>query len=380
MSGRIIVVGAGTGGLIVANQVARQLAPAIRRGDVDVILIGDRDEYLYQPGLLYLAFDRMRVSELVRKVTDLIVPGVRFVLDRVTEIDPKSQVVRTKSGQTLGYDYLVLATGSQLNLKEIPGLAEGAHWFYDLEGALRLRDALNRFAGGRLVITVGLPHKCPVAPLEFVFMFDEWARERGIRDKTEIVYTYPINRAHPIPAVGEWAEAEFARRGIVLETMFNLEEVDPDAREVRSLEGSSYRYDLLITIPPHKGDALGAQSQLAGEGNWYPTDRHTLNLAGYENLFVVGDATDLPVPKAGSVAHFQAEVVSENLVNLLTGQSPAYRYHGKTFCFLETGLSTATYITFDYDHPPVVTPPTQAIHWFKQAYNRIHWLNLKGIV
>lgn len=380
MAKELLIIGAGTGGLMLANHVARKLAKEIEQGEVNVTLLGDRDEYLYQPGLLYVAFDLMRVSDLVRKVTDLLVPGVRFIHDRAEKIDPDGQTVETKGGKALTYDYLVLATGSDLNLAEVPGLAEGGHWFYDLEGALRLREALSHFEGGRMVMAIGLPHKCPVAPLEFTFMFDEWARARGIREKTEIVYTFPINRAHSIENVATWAAAEFEKRGIQLETFFNLESVDPVKREVTSLEGTSYQYDLLVAIPPHKGDTLGTDSGIAGDGNWLPTNRNSLKVGEHENIFAVGDATNLPVSKAGSVAHFEAEVLGENLVNLLTGGRMAHQYYGKAFCFIEAGLDKATYITFDYANPPLLTPPTQAIHWFKQAYNRIHWLNLKGIV
>lgn len=380
MTRRLLVVGAGTGGLMVANHVARALAAEIERGEVSVTLVGERDEYLYQPGLLYVAFDLMRPRDLVRKVRELIVPGVQFVPGRVDRVFATDNVAVTRGGQTLPYDYLVLATGSELDLAEVPGLAEGAHWFYTLDGAIRLRDALSQFQGGRLVMALGLPHKCPVAPLEFIFMFDEWARHKGIREQTEIIYTFPINRAHSIPAVADWAAAEFERRGIQLETFFNLESVDPVKREVTSLEGTSFAYDLLVAIPPHKGDGLGEASGLAEEGGWLKTDRHRLNVGGQANTFAVGDSTNLPISKAGSVAHFQAEALGENLVHLLTGGAAAHHYDGKAFCFIEAGLNTATSISFDYHTPPVLTPPTQAVHWFKQAYNRIHWLNLKGIV
>lgn len=380
MTKRLLVIGAGSGGLFVSNHVARSLAKEIERGEVSVTLLGDRDEYLYQPGLLYVAFDLMRLPDLIRKVPDLIVPGVKFVHERAAKIDTNAQVVTTVGGKRLEYDYLVVATGSDVNPQEIPGLAEGAHWFYTVEGALKLREALGKFDGGRLVLTVGLPHKCPVAPLEFIFMVDEWARHKGIREKTELIYTFPINRAHSIPNVALWAEPEFEKRGITLETFFNMESVNPETREITSMEGTTFQYDLLVTVPPHKGAQLGADSGLAEGGNWLPTDRHTLNLGGLPNVFVVGDATNLPISKAGSVAHFESEVLGENLVNLLTGGNSIHRYEGKAFCFIESGLSKATYITFDYVNPPLLTPPTQAIHWFKQAYNRIHWLNLKGII
>ncbi|MFZ5824636.1 MAG: NAD(P)/FAD-dependent oxidoreductase [Bacillota bacterium] len=380
MTKHLVVIGAGTGGLMVANHVARQLSREIERGEVSVTLLGDRDEYLYQPGLLYVAFDLMRPQELIRKIPNLLSPGIKFIKERAARIDPKGQTVQTESGRQVPFDYLVLATGSDLNLAETPGLKEGGHWFYTLDGAVKLREALKQFQGGRVVVAIGLPHKCPVAPLEFTLMFDEWARERGIRDKTEIIYTFPINRAHSIEPVADWASQEFERRSITLETFFNLESVDPVKREVSSLEGTTFQYDLLVTIPAHAGDRLGKDSGLAEAGNWLPTHRHSLQVGDYANIFAVGDATNLPVSKAGSVAHFEAEVISENLVRLLTGGSAAHQYHGKAFCFIEAGLDKATYITFDYTTPPVVTPPTQAIHWFKQSYNRVHWLNLKGIV
>lgn len=380
MPKELLVVGAGTGGLMLSNHVARKLEAEIARGEVSVTLLGDRDEYLYQPGLLYVAFDLMRVPDLIRKVRDLIVPGVKFVHDRAAHIDTESRIVRTEGGKSLSYDYLVLATGSDINPAEVEGLAEGAYWFYTVDGALKLREALSRFQGGRMVMTMGLPHKCPVAPLEFTFMFDEWARERGIRDKTEIIYTFPLNRAHSIENVAVWAAGEFEKRGIQLETFFNLDSVNPASKEVTSFEGTTLNYDLLVVIPPHKGDELAKESGLAVDGTWITTDRSELRAGQLDHVFAIGDATNLPVSKAGSVAHFEAEVLGENLVNLLTGSSAVHRYNGKAFCFIESGLDKATYITFDYQNPPLLTPPTQAIHWFKQGYNRIHWLNLKGIV
>jgi sulfide:quinone oxidoreductase len=276
----------------------------------------------------------------------------------------------------------VLATGSQLNLDQVPGFREGAHWFYDLPGAIRLREALSHFRGGRVVVTMGLPHKCPVAPLEFTFMLDEWLRQKGLREQTEIIYTFPINRAHSIENVANWAAGEFEKRGTRLETFFNLESINPASQEVTSLEGTTFHYDLLVAIPPHVGDRVGIDSELAEarDGGWLPTHRNTLQVRELGNVFAIGDATGLPLSKAGSVAHFQAEVLGEKLINLLTGGNMVHHCHGKTFCFIESGLQKATYITFDYQNPPLMTPPTQAIHWFRQAYNRIHWLNLKGIV
>jgi sulfide:quinone oxidoreductase len=378
---RLVIVGAGTGGLMVANFVARDLSREIAHGEISVTLLGDKDEYIYQPGFLYVVFDLMRPAQLIRPIKELLAPGIEFVHDRAVRIDPEGKVVERAGGEALHYDYLVLATGSGLNLQEVPGLSEGGHWFYTLEGALQLRDELRRFQGGRVVLTVGVPHKCPVAPLEFTMMFDEWARVRGIREQTEIVYTYPLGRTHSIPSVAEWAQPELEHRGVRVETFFNMESVEPEKKVVHSLEGTDVAYDVLVAIPPHRGDELGAVSGLAEAGNWYPTDRNRLNLNGRDDIFVLGDATNLPVSKAGSVAHFEAEVLADNLVGLLTeGSPPAYQYNGRAFCFIETGLERATFISFDYLNPPKVPQPTNAVHWFKQTYNRIHWANLKAVM
>lgn len=381
MPRRLLIVGAGTGGLMVANFVARDLAREIGRGEIRITLLGDKEEYTYQPGFLYIVFDLMRPAQLIRPIKELLAPGVEFIHDRATRVDPERKEVERAKGAALPYDYLVLATGSSLDLQEVPGLQEGAHWFYTLEGALRLRDTLRDFHGGRLVLTVGVPHKCPVAPLEFTMMFDEWALVRGIRENTEIVYTYPLGRAHSIASVAEWAQPELESRGVRVETFFNMETIEPDKKIIHSLEGTDLEYDLLVTIPPHRGDELGALSGLTEAGNWYPTHRTRLNLNGRDDVFVLGDATNLPVSKAGSVAHFQAEVLADNLVGLLSeGSPPANQYNGRAFCFIETGLERATFITFDYLNPPTVSQPTNAVHWFKQTYNRIHWANLKAVI
>ena len=381
MQKRLVIVGAGTGGLMVANFVARDLHSEIERQEISITLLGEQETYTYQPGYLYVVFDLMRPAQLMRPVRELLAPGIAFVHDRAVRIDAERRQVLRAEGDPLDYDVLVLATGSGLNLGEVPGLREGGHWFYTLEGALKLRDALRSWQGGKLVVTVGVPHKCPVAPLEFTMMFEEWARRRKVRDKTEIVYTYPLGRAHSIQSVADWVAPEFEARGIAIETFYNLESVEREKRIAHSLEGTDLPYDLLVSVPAHQGDDLGAASHLSGAGNWYPTDRHNLRLHGHDDIYVLGDATDLPISKAGSVAHFEAEVLADNLVGVLTeGASPTSQYNGRAFCFIESGLERATFLAFDYEHPPEVPEPTNAVHWFKQTYNRIHWANLKAVM
>ena len=380
MAKTVVIVGGGVGGSIVASHLAKRLHHEIHHGEVVVNLLTEADRHLYQPGLLYVALGQVEPSELIRKETDVVQPGVNVIVDPVVKIDKAANAVHTKSGKVYNYDYLVIATGSRPMPELIPGLAEAGHWFYTEEGALKLRKALHDFEGGKIVVAIGVPHKCPVAPLEITLMLEESLKARGLRDKTEILYTYPIGRTHSLEPVAHWATPEFDRRGIKYETLFNMKEVDVHNKEVHSIEGSSAKFDLLITIPPHRGMSMLTESGLADQGGWVPVDRNTLRVAETENVWALGDTTNLPISKAGSTAHYEADTVAEQLIGQLNGLGSGKRYDGKVFCFIETGGDKATYITFDYNHPPKPAPPSTMIHWFKLAYNRIYWLNPGGVI
>lgn len=379
MKTRILVVGAGMGGTIVANGLARSLASQLRIGEASLTILGTTPNHLYQPGLLYVPFGLSREAELCRSERAILDRRVNFVVDPARQIDVDHNCVEGESGKIYRYDYLVIATGSRLAPEMVPGLEEGAYQFYDPEGARKTREALDDFDGGRIVINVNVPHKCPVAPLEITLMLEEYLRERDLRDKSEITYTYPIGRLHGLEPVAHWALPEFDRRGIQYETFFNTMEVDPVAKTITSEEGETLPYDLLITIPPHKGAAVIEDSELGANG-WIPTDTKTLLRDGSDNVFVVGDTTNIPLSKAGSTAHFEADTVVQNITHLVLEGRWARQYDGKVFCFIETGMSTGTYIWFNYETPPKPTPPTQMVHWAKLAYNRMYWLSAGGLL
>jgi sulfide:quinone oxidoreductase len=273
----------------------------------------------------------------------------------------------------------VIATGSRIRPDTIPGMEEGAHWFYDLDGARKMREALRDFEGGKIVVNVNAPHKCPVAPLEITFMLHDYLTQKGVMDKSEITYTYPIGRLHALEPVAHWSVPEFDKYGIKSETFFNTKEVDPAAKTITSEEGSTLPYDLLVTIPPHSGSQVILDSDL-GAGGWVPTDKEKLLREGSTNVFVVGDTTNIPISKAGSTAHFEADTIIDNLSALVTEGQWARNYDGKVFCFVETGLSTGTYVWFNYTTPPNPGPPSQMLHWFKLAYNRLYWLSARGLL
>ncbi|MDI3316025.1 MAG: FAD/NAD(P)-binding oxidoreductase [Bacillota bacterium] len=380
MTQRVVFLGAGDGGLMAANRLARMMRQELDRGELEILLISDSDRHLYQPGLLYIALDQAQPDGFFRPQRQLTLPGVQLIVDPAVRIAPEKRVVECASGRRVEYDFLVIATGSHPDLDAIPGLRQGGYSFYTTEEALRLRKALQGFQGGRVLMTIGVPHKCPVAPLEFMFILDDYLRRAGLREKTELVYTYPIARLHTVQPVADWTARVFAERNIRGETFFNMESVDPDAHKVSTLEGEEMEYDLLVAIPPHVGAKVVRDSGLADNEGWLPTDPKTLKMKGQERIYVLGDATDLPISKAGSVAHYESEVVARNLVHELRGEPPTVLYDGKVFCFIEAGLEEATYVAFDYKTPPRPTAPAAMIHWFKLAYNEMYWLSLRGLL
>jgi sulfide:quinone oxidoreductase len=210
-------------------------------------------------------------------------------------------------------------------------------------------------------------------------MLHDYFKDRGIRDKVKLHYTYPIGRVHTLENVAKWAAPEMDRLGITYETLFNVKEIDGAKKIIKSEEGSETDYDLLISIPAHRGMEVIEKNKL-GQRGWIPTHRHTLHMEGRENVYVLGDTTNLPISKAGSTAHFEAEVIGENIAAIVRLGMPVRDYDGKVFCFIEAGKDRATYAMFDYQNPPQPKPPTRAVHWFKLAYNKLYWASARGLL
>lgn len=376
---RILIIGGGMGGTILANNLARRLCGELKSGKARITMLSASDKHMYQPGLLYLAVGRMTPDELYRDQKSLLEPGIEFHVDPVEEFHLDHNRVKAKSGKVYDYDVLVIATGSRMAPETVPGLAEGAELFYTEETALKMFKRLQEFQGGKVVIAVGVPHKCPMAPLEITFMLYDYFRDRGIGDKVQLHYTYPINRTHSLENVAKWATPEFDRLGITYETFFNIKEVDAKNKVLKSEEGSEVKYDLLIAIPAHKGMEVVEKNGL-GQNGWIPTDRQKLNMEGRKNVFVLGDTTNIPISKAGSTAHFEADTLGENIAAMVKMGTPVREYDGKVFCFIEAGKDRATYAMFDYRNPPDPKAPTKAVHWFKMAYNKLYWVSARGLL
>jgi len=369
MPAKVVVLGGGVGGTLAANLLSKRL-----RRDVDVTVVDPTGMHVYQPGFLYVALGQANGRWLARDERTLLRKDIDLLVDKAAKIDASSKTIQLQQGDVLDYDFLIISTGARVVPETVPGLLESGQHFYTLDAALRLREELRRFSGGKLLVGVaGIPYKCPPAPVEFVLMLEQYLRERGIRERTDLALLSPLNRAFTIESASKLVQPIMERRGIRLQTFFNAETVDPVAGVVTSLEGEKEEFDLLVLVPPHKGSEVIAASALGGPGDWLPTDRHTLEVQGTDGVYAIGDATDLPISKSGSTAHFEAPVVASRISSLVTGSAPATNYGGKVMCFLETGDRKATVLRFDYDHPPI--PPKPGLHWHiaKWMFNRLYW-------
>jgi sulfide:quinone oxidoreductase len=375
---RILILGGGVGGTLTANLLVKKLRRQLKAGEVTITVVDQTGQHTYQPGFMYIAMGGERAAKLVRPERGLLDARVGLVVGEVEKVDEPSRTVHLRDGERLGYDYLVLATGSRILPEAIEHFTTEAHHFYTAEAALELRHALDAFTGGRIVIGIaGMPYKCPPAPLEVAFLIEAELRQRGLREASELHFCSPIGRAFTIESVSEMATPILEHKGIELHTFFNVEAIDPVRHVVQSLEGEELGYDLLILVPPHKGQQFLMDSGLApAPGGWLPTDRATLKVGGRSNVFALGDATDLPLSKAGSTAHFEAPVVTERIVAAVEGRDIDHRhgdYLGKVMCFFEIGDGKGTLLQFDYEHPPRPPKPNQLWHLGKIVFNKTYW-------
>jgi sulfide:quinone oxidoreductase len=375
---RILILGGGVGGTLTANLLVKKLRARIDRGEVGLSVVDTTGQHVYQPGFMYIAMGGERAANLQRPERSLLDKRVTLVIGEVERIDAEHQVVTLTDGRPLGYEQLVLATGSRIVPEAIEHFDTEAQHFYTAEAAARLRVALDEFNGGRIVLGIaGMPYKCPPAPLEVAFLIEAEMRQRGLRDRTTIDYCSPIGRAFTIESVSEMVTPILAEKAIELHTFFNVEAIDPERKMVQSLEGEELPYDLLVLVPPHQGQQFLMDSGLApAPGGWLPTDRSTLKVGDWPNIYALGDATDLPLSKAGSTAHFEAPVVTERIVAAIEGRKVDHKhgdYLGKVMCFFEIGDGKGTLLQFDYTHPPRPPKPNQLWHLGKIVFNKTYW-------
>ncbi len=385
---RILILGAGTGGTMMANRLVRALPEDGWR-----VTVVDRDDvHVYQPGLLFLPFGMYRPEETTKRRKLLLDPRVELKLATIDRVAPDEKVTYLVGGEKLAFDVLIVATGSRILPEQTPGLTD-AGWkdtafdFYTLEGALALRDKLETWKGGRLVLNVvEMPIKCPVAPLEFLFLAESFFTQRGMRDQVEIVYATPLEGAFTKPRASAALGDMLGKRGIQVLGDFSAAEVDGSKHTLKAYDGRETGYDLLVTIPLHGGAEAITKSGMGDAGGWLPTDKHTLQSKAFPYVFAIGDATDLPSSKAGAVAHFQSEVLIDNVLRFLDQKPLVPGFDGHANCFIETGYGKAMLIDFNYDTEPLpgrfplpgvgpfsLLEESAANHWGKLGFKWIYW-------
>lgn len=386
----LVILGAGTAGTMMLNK----LHQALDRSEWQLTIVDKDKTHYYQPGFLFIPFGMSKPEDVTRPKADFFPEGTNVVWDEVEEVAPEAREVHLRGGRTLSYDLLIIATGVTPDPEETPGL-HGSLWYEDIfdfythEGATRLAEKLDTWEGGRLVVNMAEPTiKCPIAPLEFVFLADAYFTKKGMRDDVEIVFATPHDGAFTKPIASKALGNLMEKKGIEVVPDFYLMEVDEEAKILRTYDGKEEPFDLLVSIPTNKGSEYVDASDMGDveDLNFIPTDKHTLQGKDYDDIFVIGDATNVPTSKAGSVAHFEAEILEENVLSYINGEPLTASFDGHANCFIETGFGKATLIDFNYDTQPlpgkfpipVVGPmsllkETRLNHFGKLAFEWIYW-------
>lgn len=390
----LLILGAGTAGTMMANHLNRKLPKA----EWNITVVDKDDNHYYQPGYLFIPFDIYKPKQ-VKKATGKFIPDrVKLIKEKIEKVNKDEDKVILKNGKELKYDLLIIATGTDIAPDEIEGML-GDHWqkdvfdFYTYEGSVALRNKLREWKGGKLVVHIcEMPIKCPVAPLEFAFLADSYFENKGMRDKVDISFVTPLGGAFTKPVATKELNHLLEEKNIRIVPDFNIESVDGDNKKIVDYGGKEVEYDLLVTIPTNMGDSMVERSGFGDELNFVPTDKATLQSKVKDNIFVIGDASNLPTSKAGSVAHFEAEILTENIMRFIKGEPLKDEFDGHANCFIETGHGKAILIDFNYTQEPVkgsfpfpgvgpmkLLKETHMNHMGKLAFKWVYWnMLLKG--
>ncbi len=392
---KLLILGAGTAGTMMANHLVSKLP----KKEWKISIVDQYKTHYYQPGFLFLPFDIYSSKQVKKKGKKFIPKGVDYILEKIDLIKPESNEVLLKNGDVLTYDILIIATGTKIFPEEVEGM-DGPNWhknifdFYTYEGAKALRNKLREWQGGKMVVHISeMPIKCPVAPLEFAFLADSYFKNKGMRDRVDLTFVTPMDGAFTKPKATKALNYLLKEKNISEVTDFNIERVDWQNNRIIDYADVEVPYDLLVTVPPNLGDPVIERSGLGDDMNFVPTNKATLQTLAHDNIFALGDATNLPASKAGSVAHFEAEILTENILRFIQDKPLKEEFDGHANCFIETGGGKALLIDFNYTHEPVEgTFPFPGIgplnllkesrmnHMGKMAFRWIYWnMLIKGI-
>ncbi|MCK5457567.1 MAG: NAD(P)/FAD-dependent oxidoreductase [Melioribacteraceae bacterium] len=391
---KLVILGAGTAGTMMLNK----LAQVLEKSEWQITIVDQFETHYYQPGFLFIPFGIYNKKDVIKPKRDFFPSGVEVIISGIDKIEPKENRVLLQNNQVLTYDYLIVATGTKIRPEETEEM-KGELWqknifdFYTIEGAVALADFFKRWEGGKLVLNITeMPIKCPVAPLEFVFLADSYFTERGMRDKVDIHFVTPLPGAFTKPKASEILGNFLDKKNIHLTPEFNIARVDNEKKTIISWDETEVEFDVLVTIPTNMGDDAIERSGMGDELNFIPTDKQTLMVEGYNNIFAIGDCTDLPSSKAGSVAHFEADILLENFLDVIEGREPRAKFDGHANCYIESGFGKGILIDFNYDTEPLpgkyplpgvgpfsLLEETKMNHYGKVMFRWMYWnLLLQG--
>ncbi len=391
----LLILGAGTSGTMMANKLRKKLA----KNNWSITIVDEEKTHYYQPGFLFIPFGIYEMKNIIKPIDKFIHRGVTRIQEKITLIDKDNNTVSLANGEKISYDILIIATGCKTNPNEIEGLT-GKFWekdifdFYSPTGTVKLAEKLKTWEGGRLVVHIAeMPIKCPVAPLEFAFLSDSFFRNKKMRDKVKITYVTPLSGAFTKEKCTTKLGYLLKEKGIEIIPDFAIESIDENKKVMYDYSGDELSFDLLVTVPTNMGNPVIEKSGIGDELNFVPTHKHTLQSTVKENIFVIGDATNLPTSKAGSVAHFEAEILTENILRYINNEPLKEDFDGHANCFIETGNNKALLIDFNYDVEPVegtfpipnigplsLLKESRMNHYGKLAFKWVYWnMLLPGI-
>ena len=391
----MLILGGGTAGTIMANK----LASALDERDWRITVVDGTEEHYYQPGFLFVPFGTYRMRDIVKPRRQYLPGRIKFILSGIDRIDAEKKTVTLANGELLRYDCLIIATGADIHPEQIEGLAD-EEWgrskfdFYTARGADKLGQFFKGWQGGKLVVSIAeMPIKCPVAPLEFLFLADAWFTQRGMRDKVDLHLVTPLSGAFTKPTCNRVLGEFLGRKGITVTPDFDIARVDSREKKIVAWDDTEVSYDVLVSVPTNMGDACIERSGLGNELNFVSTNKHTLEADGLAGVFVLGDATNLSASKAGSVAHFQSEILFKNIMEYIDGRPAAASFDGHSNCFIETGFGKGMLIDFNYETEPLpgefplpgigpfkLLGESRINHYGKLMFRWVYWnLLLRGI-
>ncbi len=384
-----LILGGGTGGTLMANKLSKRLDAH----DWKIVVVDKDETHYYQPGFLFIPFGIYKPEDVVKQKRTYLPSSVEFILSDIEKIEPaENRVTLKKDERVLNYDMLLIATGTDIHPEEIAGMLDGG-WhqnifdFYTFAGTTALSKYLEKFNGGRVVLNVAeMPIKCPVAPLEFMMLADDYFKRRGIRNKVELVYATPLSGAFTKPRSSEMLGGMLDAKGIQIEPDFAVSGVDSARNVISSYDGRELNYDLLVSIPTNMGADFIGRSGLGDDLNFVPTNKHTLQSSQWPNIWVIGDASNVPASKAGAVTHFESDTLTENIMHSLKGEPLEETFDGHANCYIESGNGKALLIDFNYETEPLpgtyplpIVGPFSLLkespinHWGKLFFKWMYW-------